>query len=151
MKSDIHQTSWIPQDWSADPSKNVGEQAHARTHAHQAQMFMQFWHLFFTFSEHFFKFWSFSLLKRKKLTPHLKKDMNKLQFFYFIMFFQFSKEVHQNGRKVPKNWKIPLFLSMVNKIWHLMHVLVCAHDLRLVTCTTCVWAEGPHTRTPHRG
>ena len=41
----------------------------------------------------------------KKRNATLKKIINKTQLFHFIPFFQFSKEVLQNGRKVPKNVK----------------------------------------------
>ncbi|MDP6206638.1 MAG: hypothetical protein QF457_12660, partial [SAR324 cluster bacterium] len=46
MTLDLHQTFRIGQDWSFAPSKNFGEHAHARTHAQEAQMCMQFSNFF---------------------------------------------------------------------------------------------------------
>ena len=58
-------------------------------------------HTFVLFLLHFFigylKFWNLSLLKMKKIDATLEKDIDQMQLFCFINFFQFSKEVLQNG------------------------------------------------------
>ena len=60
---------------------------------------------FATFFHQLFEILKPFLTENEKIDATLEKDIDQMQLFCFIHFFQFSKEVLQNGRNVAKNVK----------------------------------------------
>ena len=103
MNSDLYQIFSIYQVWPTKQIKIVHAGAHACVHPQHVKTCTQLLCLFcYFFVSFFFNFDLFPYSKWKKNEAALQIVMDKTQLFSFIHFFQFSKELLQNGQNVPK-------------------------------------------------